>query len=94
MSEREYRRDNSRKRDSDEGDIARYERYRYGGDNSQYNDLDSTWSIEELVNTPDDIDGTLNHTGSESLDKSSLPKMDWELENYFSKQPVKRRTRL
>ena len=54
---REYRRDDSRRRDSDEGDIARYERYRYGSDNNstpQYNDYGSTWSVEQLLNDPND----------------------------------------
>ena len=58
MSEREYRKDNSRKRDSDEGDIARYERYRYGGGTPatpQYNNIGSTRSIEQLINDPLDV---------------------------------------
>ena len=79
--EREYRPDENRKRNEEEGIIEQYERYRYGGnDNStpQYNDIGSERSIEELANEPDDIDGTLNHTGGELLDESSLPKMAWE----------------
>ena len=43
MSEREYRRDDSRRHNSseEEGSIARYERYRNGGGNPQYNDIGS-----------------------------------------------------
>ena len=56
--EREYRRDDSRRRDSDEGEIARYERYRYGGGDRatpQYNDIGSNWSMEQLINDPLDV---------------------------------------
>ena len=91
MSEREYRRDESRKRDSDEGDIARYERYRYGGGNPQYNDIGSAWSMEQLANTPDDIDGTLIHTPEEQaevIDVSSQPKMAWELDDFTRGDPL------
>lgn len=60
MNEREYRPDEYLKAHQEEGLIAKYERYRYGSENNSYNDLGSTWSIEELINKPDDIDGTLN----------------------------------
>ena len=89
MSEREYRRDNSRKRNQDEGDIARYERYRYSSGNTpQYNDSGSTWSMEQLANSPDDIDGTLNHTGGEILDESFLPSMNWEQDDHSRGDPL------
>ena len=88
--EREYRRDDSRKRDSDEGEIARYERYRYntGQTTPQYNDIGSEWSMEQLANQPDDIDGTLNHTGGEVLDESSLPSMNWERDDISRGDPL------
>ena len=57
MNEREHRPQNSRRANQDEGEIARYERYRYGGDRAtpQYNDIGSNWSIEQLINDPLDV---------------------------------------
>ena len=91
--EREYRRDESRKRDSDEGEIARYERYRYNTDQTtpQYNDIGSGWSMEQLANQPDDIDGTLNHIPegqAEVIDESSLPSMNWERDDISRGDPL------
>ena len=63
------------------------------GDNSSsgYNDIGSTWSIEQLVNQPDDIDGTLIHIPEEQakvIDVSSLPSMAWEYDDYSRGDPL------
>ena len=58
MNERERRQQERNRANQDEGDIARYERYRYGGGDSttpQYNDIGSNWSIEQLINDPLDV---------------------------------------
>ena len=58
MNERERRQQKRNRANQDEGDIARYERYRYGGGDSatpQYNDIGSNWSIEQLINDPLDV---------------------------------------
>lgn len=86
MNERERRRESQNRDNQDEGDIARYERYRYGGGNSSdYEDNDSSygWSIEELANRPDDIDGTLHIEPAEELVEIPSPKMAWEHDDYI-----------
>ena len=94
MNERERRSLNRSRANQDEGDIARYERYRYGGGNRatpQYNDIGSTWSIEQLVNEPDDIDGTLIHTPQEQaevIDVTSQPKRNWESDDRSRGDPL------
>ena len=58
MNERERRQRERNRANQDEGDIARYERYRYGGGDRatpQYNDIGSNWSIEQLINDPLDV---------------------------------------
>ena len=62
MNEREHRQHNPRKADREEGIISQYERYRYGGnqtDTTQYNDIGSQLSLEQLIAQEDDIDRSL-----------------------------------
>ena len=93
MNEKEYRPEDFRQSNEEEGLIAEYERYRYGGGvrtDYEDNDIGSAWSTEQLINEPDDIDGTLIHHRGESVELafSSVPKMAWEYDDFTRGDPL------
>lgn len=96
MSEFQERRQRNQNRDNqDEGIIARYERYRYGGGNPQFSDAGSLLSMEEL---DEDDERVLNLGGVSSkqrleelanqeddIDRSANDKVDRRLKREVEK---------
>ena len=72
MNEKEYRPEDFRQSNEEEGLIAEYERYRYGGGvrtDYEDNDIGSAWSTEQLINEPDEIDAPLQTSSLREQEK-------------------------